>query len=73
MLKICRSFDKIDLHNLKFEMDFEKDLKLDSLEVTALVVSIEEEFHTVFEDNVFENFKNLNQIITFLSQDHMVF
>ena len=33
---------------------------MDSLEQIALLTAIEEEFHTVFEDRVFENFSNLD-------------
>ena len=33
---------------------------IDSLETTALLTSIEHEFHTVFEDRVFENMETLN-------------
>ena len=32
----------------------------DSLETTAILTSIEHEFHTIFEDRVFENFDTLN-------------
>ena len=48
-----------DLHKLNWDASFD-DLGIDSLEQTALLTSIEHEFHTVFEDRVFENFENLN-------------
>ena len=56
------------LHVLhKFSYDLEKLigdkswwLGFNSLEVTAILTSIEHEFHMVFEDRVFENFDNLN-------------
>ena len=47
-----------------------KDLGLDSLDQTALLTEIESEFSTVFEDRVFENFTNLNQVVIFLGSDH---
>ncbi len=33
---------------------------IDSLESTAIITQIEDEFHTIFEDRVFENFENLD-------------
>ena len=38
-----------------------------------MLTSIEEEFHTIFEDRVFENFTNFEQIIEFLSKDHNIY
>lgn len=70
--KVLSNFEKIDLKSFKFTQDLRKDLGLDSLEQTALLTSIEEEFKTVFEDRVFENFTNLEQVVTFLSQDHLI-
>lgn len=61
---------KINLKSFKWEDDFRKDLGLDSLEVTVLLTSIETEFNTVFEDRVFENFTNLEQVVTMLQSDH---
>jgi len=53
--------------------DYEKDLKLDSLEWTALITSIEHEFHTVFEDRLYEHFRNVNQFVNLLEKDDMAF
>ena len=68
-MKVLSHFDKVDLKTFKWEDDFTKDLKLDSLETTALITSIESEFTTVFEDRVFENFKNLEQVLIQLQND----
>lgn len=62
-------FDKINIKTFKWTDSF-KDLGLDSLETTALLTSIEAEFNTVFEDRVFENFKNLDEVIVMLQSDH---
>ena len=57
--KVLHNFALFDLHTIDWEADFTK-CGMDSLESTAVLTSIEHEFHTVFEDRVFENFKNLN-------------
>ena len=45
------------------------DLKIDSLNLVALLTSIEHEFTTVFEDNVFEGVKTLDEVVTILMRD----
>ncbi len=65
-------FRIFDLNNLNWEAPFES-LGIDSLEQTAVLTSIEHEFHTVFEDRVFENFENLNQVKRFITTDHNCF
>ena len=56
---VLHKFRTFDLHTLDWSKSFD-DLGLDSLETTAILTSIEHEFHTVFEDRVFENFTSLN-------------
>jgi NADH dehydrogenase (ubiquinone) 1 alpha/beta subcomplex 1 len=46
--------------SVNFEADLRRDLKLDSLNIVALLTSIEHEFTTVLEDNVFEGIKTLD-------------
>lgn len=58
---------------LKWTDDFEKKLKMDSLEQTALLTSVEQEFNIVFEDRVFDNFKNLEEVIRFIQGDNLAF
>ena len=72
MSQVMHSFRMFDLETLKWTDSFEK-LGLDSLELTALLTSIEHEFHTVFEDRVFENFTNLQQVLRFIATDHNCF
>jgi NADH dehydrogenase (ubiquinone) 1 alpha/beta subcomplex 1 len=50
-----------------------KDLNLDSLNITVLLTSIEHEFTTVFEDRVFETVRNLDELVTILIRDPLVF
>lgn len=70
-MKVLSHFDKVNLKTFRWEDDFRKDLKLDSLETTALLTSIEHEFSTVFEDRVFENLKTLEQVVKLLESDTM--
>lgn len=50
---MIRDLEIVDVNNVKFEADLRKDLRVDSLNIVALLTSIEHEFTTVFEDNVF--------------------
>jgi NADH dehydrogenase (ubiquinone) 1 alpha/beta subcomplex 1, acyl-carrier protein len=59
----------ISLRELRFDADIRRDLKMDSLNIVALLTSIEHEFTTVFEDNVFEGISNLNEVVTLLMRD----
>ena len=59
MSKILHSFALFDLHTLDWDAAFDKS-GMDSLESTAVLTSFEHEFHTVFEDRIFENFRTLN-------------
>ena len=52
---ILHQFRLFDLHKLDWEANFDA-IGIDSLECTAVLTSFEHEFHTVFEDRVFENF-----------------
>ena len=53
MMKVLNEFRIYDLKTIDWEQSFE-DQGIDSLESTAILTSIEHEFHTVFEDHVFE-------------------
>ena len=52
---VLHQFRIFDLNTLNWQAKFDQ-LGIDSLELTAVLTSIEHEFHTVFEDRVFENF-----------------
>lgn len=62
MLKVMSYYEKIDLNTLNWDIPVEKALNFDSLERTALLTCIENNFNTVFDDNVFLNLKSLNDI-----------
>jgi acyl carrier protein len=47
-------------------------MKMDSLDQTVLLTSVEEEFNMVFEDRVFDNLKNLEDVIRYILSDSMV-
>lgn len=70
---MLRQFNFKELEESDFTADYEKDLKLDSLEWTALLTSIEHEFHTVFEDRLYEHFRTIKEFINLLEKDHMAF
>ena len=72
MMFIMNEFAIFDLKKFDWEKTF-ADNGVDSLESTALLTSIEHEFHTIFEDRVFENFDNLNQVKNFILSDHNCF
>ncbi len=59
MSQIIYNFRLLDLETLNWHASWEQ-LGIDEYEQTALLTSIEHEFHTVFEDRVFENFENLH-------------
>ena len=61
MSQILHNFRLIDLHKLDWKQSFD-DLGLDIYEQNAIITSIEHEFHTVFEDNIFDSFDNFDQI-----------
>jgi NADH dehydrogenase (ubiquinone) 1 alpha/beta subcomplex 1 len=64
-----RDLEIINLRELRFDADLRSDLNIDSLNLVALLTSIEHEFTTVFEDNVFEGIANLNEVVTILMRD----
>ena len=68
-----RQFNFKDLEESDLSGDYQKDLDLDSLEWTALITSIEYEFHTVFEDRLYEHFRTINDFINLLEKDDMAF
>ena len=61
IMYVMNNFGIFDLSSFSFNNSFESQ-GVDSLEVIALITSVEHEFHTVFEDHVFDSFENLEQI-----------
>lgn len=68
VLKHLRHFDKVNLREFNFNKSFDA-LGLDSLDKINLITSVEEEFKTLFTDNQFDNFENLQEIIDVISKD----
>ena len=60
------------MYKLDWTASFEK-LGLDIYEQNAILTSIEHEFHTVFEDRVFESFDSFDQIKRFIAADQNCF
>ena len=72
MMFVLNNFKVWDLKSLDFKKSFEEQ-GIDSLESTAVLTSIEHEFHTIFEDHVFESFDNLEQVKNHLARDYHAF
>lgn len=68
MSQVIHKFALIDLFKLDWSADFNK-CGVDEYEQTAILTSIEHEFHTIFEDRIFENFKNFNEVKRFILTD----
>jgi acyl carrier protein len=70
--QVIHNFKLLDLHKLDWNADFDS-CGIDEYEQTAILTSIEHEFHTVFEDRIFENFRNFNEVLRFVASDHNCF
>lgn len=57
------------MRQFSFVKTFEE-IGLDSLDRTGLITCIEEEFKTLFTDNMFENFDNLQEIVDLIHKDN---
>ena len=72
MMHVVHQFSIFDLETLDWKTHWD-DQGIDSLEQTALLTSFEHEFHTIFEDNVFDHFENFNQVKDWIVSDHAAF
>ena len=72
MSQVIHKFKLLDLHSLDWRAKFDT-LGLDIFEQNALITSIEHEFHTVFEDRIFESFTNFEEIKNQIANDHNCF
>ena len=70
--QVLHQFKLLDLHKLDWKAKFEN-LGLDIFEQNAILTSIEHEFHTVFEDRIFENFESFEEVKKFITNDHNCF
>ena len=72
IMHVLHRFHIYDLEKFDWKKPF-GDQGVDSLEATAILTTIEDEFHTIFEDRVFENFESLDQVKEHLVLDHNAF
>ena len=72
MSKVIFNYKLLDLHKLDWKAKFEA-LGLDIFEQNAILTSLEHEFHTVFEDRVFENFETFDAVKLHIANDHNCF
>lgn len=72
IIHVLRHFEKVDLRTLNWEGNILNDLKMDEFERIALLTSVEAEFNTIFEDNVFDNMKTLNDAVNYIASDRYV-
>ena len=69
---VLNAFAEFDLEKIDWASNFESQ-GIDSLEQVAILTSIEHEFHTIFEDNLFDQFETLEAVKKHLSRDHSAF
>lgn len=69
---ILRQYDWIELDKFDFTTPYDK-LGLDSLDWTALLTSIEYEFHTVFNDTFYEHWRTVDEVVKHLEGDRLIF
>ncbi len=67
-MKVLSHFECVNLRTFAFSDSF-KSANVDSLEQIAILTSIEEEFHTVFEDTVFDSFCDMDSVVRYLKTD----
>lgn len=73
IIHILRHFPTIDLRNIDWNAHIMNGLGLDSLDRIALLTSVEHEFKTIFEDNLFDNLDTLNQVVNEVSTSRLAF
>ena len=65
LVKALKLFQKLDMDSFAFEKKF-RDLDLDSLETIHALTIVENEFDTVFPENVFDNFESFREVANYL-------
>eukprot|EP00826_Nyctotherus_ovalis_P042875 TRINITY_DN4478_c0_g1_i19.p1 TRINITY_DN4478_c0_g1~~TRINITY_DN4478_c0_g1_i19.p1 ORF type:complete len:152 (-),score=34.10 TRINITY_DN4478_c0_g1_i19:71-526(-) len=71
IMYVLSQFEKVPLtEHFNWHGKFDEDHGLDSLDVIAIITTIEEEFHTVFEDVAFDNFQTFEDVADFISTLH---
>ena len=72
IIHVLRHFDKVDLRKLKWDAHIQDELHLDDFDRIAFLTSVEHEFKTVFEDNVFDNMNYLMDVVKYIATDKYV-
>jgi acyl carrier protein len=72
IIHILRHFANVDLRKIDWKSNILAGIGLDEFERVALLTSVEHEFGTVFEDNVFDNLKTLEDVVGYLATDRYV-
>lgn len=57
----------IELEEITLETSLVDDLKADSLDVVELIMAFEDEFETKIDDDILENIKTVEDILTAIS------
>lgn len=73
ILRILHESELVDIRKFKFNMDFRKDLQIDSLNLTVIMTEIEHEFTTVFEDRIFEGVQRMEELVYLICRDEKAF
>lgn len=58
-----------DLATIKKETSLMNDLEADSLDAVEIIMAIEDEFEIEIPDDEAENFKNINDIVTYVEKN----
>ena len=66
ILQIIAEQFNIDKDDLTEDMNFQDDLKADSIELVELVMTIEEEFETEVSEEDLENLKTIGDVIEYV-------
>ena len=72
IIHILRHFEAVDLRKVDWKQNILTGLKMDEFDRVALLTSIEHEFTTVFEDDVFDSFNSLLDVVKYLASDRYV-
>lgn len=72
LIHILRHFEQVDLRKIDWKASLLSGLNFDDYDRIAFLTSVEHEFGTVFEDNVFDNLKTLQDVIGYLATDRYI-
>ena len=67
ILNLLKGFDKVDPLKVSATAHLTKDLKLDSLDVTEVLMHVEEEFRVQIPDQVSDEVTSVSQIIDYIA------